>query len=274
MYQNLGMHIRDCYRTLNISQNADWHEIKRAYRTLARLYHPDLNLGSLGHEAKFKKISQAYNKLEQHYKAHKSSKIICYYAPTAKKNNQKSEQTSLKKIFAVFISEKTRRQWQIYLERIKQILFEYERRAFPLDVVKAITLDTNKATTGSVVNVKTASESFQVKIPPTTQSQIEMLITEKGGKSFIKGKRGDLLLKISVVPSGVIGPGTTNFFYKMEVSREDIGNGKVLTLSTIQGPIKFFVPRRTLNGQTFVLKAKPKSSPTFKINHVLTLYVV
>ena len=38
---------------------------------------PDLNLGSLGHEAKFKKISQAYNKLEQHYKAHKSSKIIC-----------------------------------------------------------------------------------------------------------------------------------------------------------------------------------------------------
>ena len=100
-----------------------------------------------------------------------------------------------------------------------------------------------------------------------------MRIPERGIKSLIKGKRGDFFLKLRIIPDGLLPPGSTNFFYEMEASRDDIASGKALTLNTFQGPIKFFVPRKTADGKTFVLKAKPNDPSAFKINHVLTLRV-
>ncbi|XP_010549037.1 PREDICTED: uncharacterized protein LOC104820337 [Tarenaya hassleriana] len=52
----------DYYSTLNVSRNATLHEVKRAYRKLARKYHPDMNK-SPGAEEKFKQISAAYEVL-------------------------------------------------------------------------------------------------------------------------------------------------------------------------------------------------------------------
>jgi len=268
------MRIPDCYKALNIPPGADWDEVKRSYRVLARRYHPDLNRDSPGHEARFKTISQAYNKLERHYKTLQTGRVVRRPSPPAMTVKNSSEvANALQRVIDDYIPEKTRRQVQEWTERMKQHLFEFERKVFPLDVEKAVTLDIATAAAGGVIKVRTSSENFQVKIPATTQKQIELLIPEKGGKSFIKGRRGDLILKIRVVPGGVISPGTTNFFYEMTVPRENIDIGRVLTLNTIQGQIKFFVPRGTLDGQTFVLKAKPGSLAALKINHVLTLHV-
>ncbi|KAI4347285.1 hypothetical protein L6164_008107 [Bauhinia variegata] len=52
----------DYYSILNVSKNASLQEIKSAYRTLARKYHPDMNK-SPGSEEKFKEISAAYEVL-------------------------------------------------------------------------------------------------------------------------------------------------------------------------------------------------------------------
>ncbi len=49
---------RDYYETLGISRNADQEEIKRAYRRLARKYHPDVN-SEAGAEDLFKEVSRA-----------------------------------------------------------------------------------------------------------------------------------------------------------------------------------------------------------------------
>jgi DnaJ-class molecular chaperone len=49
---------KDYYKTLGISQNASQEEIQRAYRKLARKYHPDINKG-VGSEEKFKEINYA-----------------------------------------------------------------------------------------------------------------------------------------------------------------------------------------------------------------------
>jgi molecular chaperone DnaJ len=51
---------RDYYEVLGISRNADEAEIKKAYRKLAKQYHPDVNPGDKDAEAKFKEISEAY----------------------------------------------------------------------------------------------------------------------------------------------------------------------------------------------------------------------
>jgi len=53
---------RDYYEVLGLEKDADPEEIKRAYRTLARQYHPDVN-PSVDSEAKFKEIKEAYDVL-------------------------------------------------------------------------------------------------------------------------------------------------------------------------------------------------------------------
>ena len=51
---------RDYYEVLGVSKDADDAAIKRAYRQLAKKYHPDMNPGDKEAEAKFKEASEAY----------------------------------------------------------------------------------------------------------------------------------------------------------------------------------------------------------------------
>ena len=51
---------RDYYEVLGISKNATEAEVKKAYRSLAKKYHPDVNPGDKEAEAKFKEVNEAY----------------------------------------------------------------------------------------------------------------------------------------------------------------------------------------------------------------------
>ena len=56
----------DPYRVLGVSRNASDDEIKRAYRTLSRKYHPDANINNPNKaqaEEKFKEVQQAYDQI-------------------------------------------------------------------------------------------------------------------------------------------------------------------------------------------------------------------
>jgi curved DNA-binding protein len=54
---------RDYFKVLGVDRGADADTIKRSFRKLARQYHPDVNPGNQGAEAKFKEISEAYEVL-------------------------------------------------------------------------------------------------------------------------------------------------------------------------------------------------------------------
>ncbi len=62
---------RDYYEVLGVDKNADDATIKKAYRVLAKKYHPDTNPGDKEAEAKFKEASEAYAVLSDHEKRQK-----------------------------------------------------------------------------------------------------------------------------------------------------------------------------------------------------------
>jgi molecular chaperone DnaJ len=59
---------RDYYEILNVNKDATAEELKRAYRTLAKKYHPDLNPDNSEAEQKFKEVNEAYEILSDSQK--------------------------------------------------------------------------------------------------------------------------------------------------------------------------------------------------------------
>ena len=55
--------VKDFYKTLDVNKDASQDEIKKAFRKLARKYHPDLNPGDKVAEQKFKELNDAYEVL-------------------------------------------------------------------------------------------------------------------------------------------------------------------------------------------------------------------
>jgi curved DNA-binding protein len=56
----MAVQFRDYYEVLGLTRTASGNEIKKAYRTRARKYHPDVNPADKTAEVKFKEINEAY----------------------------------------------------------------------------------------------------------------------------------------------------------------------------------------------------------------------
>src|SRR5213595_2531383 len=59
----MAVQFRDYYETLGVSKTASDDEIRKAFRKLARKYHPDVNKDKATAEEKFKQINEAYEVL-------------------------------------------------------------------------------------------------------------------------------------------------------------------------------------------------------------------
>src|SRR3954464_8722912 len=66
---------KDYYTTLGVSKTATDKEIKQAFRKLARKYHPDVNPGDKGAEAKFKEVNEANEVLSDPQKRKKYDEL-------------------------------------------------------------------------------------------------------------------------------------------------------------------------------------------------------
>ncbi|HMP50703.1 MAG TPA: DnaJ domain-containing protein, partial [Candidatus Melainabacteria bacterium] len=66
---------KDYYQTLGVNRTATQKDIKSAYRSLARKYHPDANQGDKASEEKFKEITEAYEVLKDEEKRKKYDRL-------------------------------------------------------------------------------------------------------------------------------------------------------------------------------------------------------
>jgi DnaJ-related protein SCJ1 len=62
---------KDLYKILEVKRNSSQNEIKRKYRELTRMYHPDKNIGNKEASAKFAEVAEAYEILSDAKKRRK-----------------------------------------------------------------------------------------------------------------------------------------------------------------------------------------------------------
>src|ERR1700738_3777607 len=70
---------KDYYETLGVKKSASAEDIRKAYRKLARKYHPDVNPGDKASEEKFKEINEANEVLSDPEKRKKYAELSSYY---------------------------------------------------------------------------------------------------------------------------------------------------------------------------------------------------
>ena len=67
---------RDYYEVLGVSRSADASAIKKAYRKLAKKYHPDSNVGDASAAEHFKEVNEAYDVLGDEKKRKEQAALV------------------------------------------------------------------------------------------------------------------------------------------------------------------------------------------------------
>ena len=271
----------ECYRMLNISPGVNWAMVKKSYRVLALKFHPDHHPGIEGCESRFKEISRAFKILESHYQS--SERQECGYSFDGSMEgfpsdescavNLETPSSSLQSFFKSILRRRVDKELVTDLKnQLIKSLGQLEKKVFKLDVEKEIKIGSSTVVRGGMVKVRQNQQNFKVLIPQGVWNRMKIRIPNKGETSWFRKKRGDLILDVQVISSDFkVYAGERDLYYDFPVSIETIKKGKMHTLMTIQGVIKFVLPRNTINGQTFILKAKPSTKESLRTNHIVKI---
>ncbi|MCD6654801.1 MAG: DnaJ domain-containing protein [Sulfurovum sp.] len=260
---------KSLYETLGVSEDANADEIKKAYRKLARKYHPDINKEESAQE-KFKEINAAYEVLSDPQKK--------------QQYDQYGDQMFGGQNFHDFARGQSA---DIDLDEILRSMFGGARSGFggaqggfgsfggfggmpDLDVQARITVPFMVSITGGKHSVSVSGQSFDIKIPAGIKSGETMRVRGKG-KQF-QGRAGDLLLSVEVAPSREYERKENDLYKTFDVPLKEALFGGKIQIETPQKEVSLKVPQNTKNGQKFRLKGQ--GVPDRKTAMVGDLYLV
>ena len=241
---------KSLYETLGLNDNASADEIKKAYRKLARKYHPDVNKDEEAVE-KFKEINAAYEVLSD---KKKKDEYDMY-----------GDQIFGGQNFHDFAQNQA---GNVDLDELLRNIFGggagfgggfggagHSRGAVDLDQRTTITIPFAVSVLGGKHHVSINNESFDIKIPAGIKNGETLRVRGKGNSSM--GQRGDLLIKVEVAPSPTFERKGDDLYATIDVPlKEALFGGKVTFESTIHGAITIKVPQNTKNGQKFRVRGK------------------
>ena len=213
------MKYKDYYETLGVSRDADLEQIKKAYRKLARTYHPDMSKAADA-EARFKDVAEAYATLKDagkraayaelgHHKAGAEFAPPPQWQQDFATGGQAFEDLDLADLLAAF--------------------GQGQRRpgadpgpAKGRDFESAVTITLADARKGVTVSLGLADASGQrtleVTIPPGVRQDQKLRLRGKGGKGHNGGPDGDIYLHLALAPHAVFRPDGLDLYFDLALT--------------------------------------------------------
>ena len=247
---------KSLYETLEVKENATADEIKKAYRKLARKYHPDVNKDKDA-EDKFKEINAAYEVLSDPEK------------------KQQYDQFGDSMFGGQNFHDFARGQGQgVDLDEILRQMFGgqggfsssgFSQGGFSnfggfsqgfsepdLDTQAQITIPFDIAVLGGKQHISLNNDSFDIKIPEGINDGQKIRAKGKG-KSY-QGQRGDLIIKINVAPSPEYEREGSTLIKTFDIPLKTALFGGKVEIKTIHKTITLKVPKNTKENQKFRVK--------------------
>jgi DnaJ-class molecular chaperone len=276
-FQRLETELSGCYRVLDISPEMGWEEIRKTYRTLAKRFHPDRHAGNLACEARLKEINRAFTLLQSHHRPRSSlanknpvqaPARSSIFRPVVRAQPEYTDAMTPAASVLQNSSEVSLGAW------LKKQFLQVERILFMPDLTQQVSISPRTAKIGGKIRIRRGADNFYVDIPSGGWKSLSLRLPGKGEFGLLGKSRGDLVLQIQVQVAHPVASGESVFYYDMVLKRKSVGTGRVQTLDSMEGPIKFFLPRNVKNGQRFTLKAQPQSREHGKTaSHVVTIQI-
>lgn len=254
------MKYKDYYQTMGVDRNASPEDIKKAYRRLARKYHPDVSKEKDAEE-KFKEVAEAYETLKDSAKRAAYDQLGRYqpgqeFKPPPDWEKRFSEDhftfedIDLSDLFAAFTGQGFR---------------PGKGRASPMpgqdyEVNANISLEDAYAGTELSLNLKVTEQdergfqrhmpkNIKVRIPKGATDGQRLRLSGKGGKGRNGGPDGNLYLNISLAPHPLYRVSGHDLYMDLPLSPWEAVLGTTVQVPTLGGPVRVKVPPGTRAGQ-------------------------
>jgi len=272
---------RNYYQILGVAKDATAEEIKRAYRKLARQYHPDLNPGDKAAEEKFKDIGEAYEILSDTAKRAKYDQFSRFWkqsgfqaaGSTAARNRRWGDRPPRKapedvdfsqyRDFNTFIDQLlNRRDEEVGVPRTAATERDPYRpgtsktaytvpRPTPRNAEARLTVPLDKAYAGGRERIRLEDgRSLEVNMPPGMLDGQKIRLKGQG----ING--GDLFLKINLAPHPLFRLQGTDVYCQIPITPSEAVLGGAIEVPTLDGLVNMMIPAGVRSGQKLRMSGK------------------
>ena len=254
----------DYYKILGVAKNATESEIKKAYRKLARKYHPDLNPNDAVAEKKFKEINEAnevlsnpenrkkydeYGKDWQHAEEFEKAKQQQYYQQNRQHHTTGGFSDSDYSDFFESIFGSQRSQGS----RIR-----YKGQDFNAEL--HLTLNDVYSTHKRTLTID--GKKIGLTIPAGVKNNQVIKIAGKGGKGINGGPNGDLYIRFIIADHPKFKRDRNDLYTTANISLYRAMLGGEVIVDTFDGKVKLNVKPETQTGTK--VKLKGKGFPIYK----------
>lgn len=289
------MDYKDYYKTLNISKKASQEEIKRAYRKLARKYHPDVNKGPEA-EGKFKEISEAYEVLKDvekrkaydtfgsNWQAGQDFKPPPNWETRFHRTSRGSQQRSSEHFSDFFESLFGGGHSRFSAEDLSSFGRGQHVRGEDVRAKVSITLEDsyhgakrtitlNRTVDDGSGRLIIQPQSLQVSIPKGIIEGQQVRLEGQGDVGYGRGQRGNLFLEIIFEPHPLFTVSKRDIFLVLPVTPWEAALGATIAVPTLGGKVDLKLPPNSQAGRKLRLKDRGLSSKTQTGDQYVTLAI-